>query len=97
MLSITKRRFLGLAAALGAALLLSSGPAHAADLPDRISIDWAYYNPVRILLKNQGWLEEEFAEEGVEIRWVLSHGSKKALELLLGRSVVYDQTAGSWA
>lgn len=97
MLSITKRRFLGLAAALGAALLLSSGPAHAADLPDRISIDWAYYNPVSILLKNKGWLEEEFAEEGVEIRWVLSHGSNKALEFLRGRSVDFGSTAGAAA
>ena len=101
MLPVSKRRFLGLAAAVAAGFFLSSAPTRAADLPanlpDSISIDWAYYNPVSILLKNKGWLEEEFAEEGVEIRWVLSLGSNKALEYLRGNSVQFGSTAGAAA
>ncbi|HLW28956.1 MAG TPA: aliphatic sulfonate ABC transporter substrate-binding protein [Kiloniellales bacterium] len=97
MFAITRNRFLGLAVAVAAGLFLSSAPVRAADLPDSISIDWAYYNPVSILLKDKGWLEEEFAEEGVEIRWVLSLGSNKALEFLRGNSVQFGSTAGSAA
>src|SRR3546814_3834470 len=55
---------------------------------------WAYYNPVAILLKNKGWLEEEFAADGTEIRWVLSLGSNKALEFLRARSIDFGSTAG---
>lgn len=101
MFQTAKRRFFGLAAALAAGVLVFVGtagtPVEAADLPARISLDWAYYNPLSILVKNKGWLEEEFAEEGVEIRWVLSHGSNKALEFLRGNSVHFGSTAGAAA
>src|SRR3546814_440285 len=71
------------AAAGFAALPHVASPALAAEeAPEAIGIDWAYYNPVAILLKNKGWLEEEFAADGTEIRWVLSLGSNKALEFL---------------
>lgn len=83
----------GLAAAPGSAV-----PARAAETaPETIGIDWAYYNPVAILLKNKGWLEEEFAADGTEIRWVLSLGSNKALEFLRARSIDFGSTAGGAA
>src|SRR3546814_16043082 len=74
--------------------LFRSTPAAAAEeAPDAIAIDWAYYNPVAILLKNKGWLEEEFAADGTEIRWVLSLGSNKALEFMRARSIDFGSTA----
>jgi sulfonate transport system substrate-binding protein len=95
---LKRRSFLSLAAAAVAAAGLSAPlttatPAAAAEQPDTIGIDWAYYNPVAILLKNKGWLEEEFGDE-VEIRWVLSLGSNKALEFLRGGSLDFGSTAG---
>ena len=97
---LTRRIFLSLAgAAIATAGLVTADPvaaaaAQAEEAPARIGIDWAYYNPVAILLKNKGWLEEEFAEDGTEIRWVLSLGSNKALEFLRGGSLDFGSTAG---
>jgi sulfonate transport system substrate-binding protein len=89
------------AAALAAGLATAPGfalPALAAEeAPEVIGIDWAYYNPVAILLKNKGWLEEEFAADGTEIRWVLSLGSNKALEFLRAGSIDFGSSAGGAA
>lgn len=89
---LTRRRLLGvtLAAAFGAPALRARAAA-----PTTISIDYAYYNPVSLLLKKSGWLEEEFKRDGVEVRWVLSLGSNKALEYLRGASLDFGSTAGS--
>lgn len=97
-----RRTVLSLAvAALAAGLAIAPNaapPALAAEqAPEAIGIDWAYYNPVAILLKNKGWLEEEFAEDGTEIRWVLSLGSNKALEFLRSASIDFGSTAGGAA
>jgi sulfonate transport system substrate-binding protein len=53
-----------------------------ADKPRVITIDYAYYNPVSLLMKDRGSLEESFKKDGIKIRWVLSLGSNKALEYL---------------
>ena len=49
-------------------------------------LDYAYYNPVSLVLKDKGWVEEEFAKTGIKVEWVLSLGSNKALEFLNGSS-----------
>lgn len=98
-MSITKRTFLGgLAAAVAGTVIGTAAlPTHgfAADVPDQITVDYAYYNPVSLLMKKKGWIEEEFAAEGTDIRWVLSLGSNKALEYLNGGSVDFGSTAGA--
>ena len=63
--------------------------------PAKIRLDYAYYSPTSLVLKEKGFLEEEFAEEGIEIEWVLSHGSNKALEFLNSNSVDFGSTAGA--
>jgi len=70
---------------------------HAADAPKQIAIDWATYNPVSIILKDKGLLEQEFAPEGIKIVWVQSAGSNKALEFLNAGSIDFGSTAGSAA
>jgi len=72
-------------------------PVRAAPVPDEIRIDYAYYNPVSLVLKDKGWLEEEFKKDGIKIRWVLSLGSNKALEYLNGESLDFGSTAGAAA
>jgi sulfonate transport system substrate-binding protein len=65
--------------------------------PAKIGIDYAYYNPVGLLMKDKGWLEQEFANPKIAIEWVYSAGSNKALEFLNGGSVDFGSSAGSAA
>jgi sulfonate transport system substrate-binding protein len=69
----------------------------AAEKPSTITIDWATYNPVSIVLKDKGLLEKEFAKDDISIRWVQSAGSNKALEFLNAGSIDFGSTAGSAA
>ena len=69
----------------------------AADKPKEIRLDWATYNPVSMVLKEQGLLEKEFAKDGIAIRWVQTLGSNKALEFLSAGSIDFGATAGSAA
>jgi sulfonate transport system substrate-binding protein len=85
-----------IAASLVVALSFSS-PLRAADKPREIRLDWATYNPVSMVLKDKGWLEKEFAKDGISIRWVQSLGSNKALEFLNAGSIDFGSTAGSAA
>jgi sulfonate transport system substrate-binding protein len=92
-----RRQFLSVAAAAGALGVVDTGAPYAADAPEAIAIDYAYYNPVSLLLKKTGWLEAELAKDGIGLRWVLSLGSNKALEFLRGGSIDFGSTAGSAA
>ena len=81
------------------ALATSVAPrlARAAGSPKDIRIDWATYNPVSMVLKEQGLLEKEFAGDGIAIRWVQTLGSNKALEFLNAGSIDFGSTAGAAA
>jgi sulfonate transport system substrate-binding protein len=82
-----------------AALATSVAPrlAHAAASPKEIHIDWATYNPVSMVLKEQGLLEKVFSGEGISVRWVQTLGSNKALEFLNAGSIDFGSTAGAAA
>jgi sulfonate transport system substrate-binding protein len=69
----------------------------AADALKEIRLDWATYNPVSMILKQKGLLEKEFAKDGINIVWVQSAGSNKALEFLNAGSIDFGSTAGSAA
>ena len=71
--------------------------ASAADALKEIRLDWATYNPVSMILKQKGLLEKEFAKDGINIVWVQSAGSNKALEFLNAGSIDFGSTAGSAA
>jgi len=92
---LLSRRVFVAAVALAAAGLPAAAPA--ADNPKEIRIDWATYNPVSMLLKDKGFLEKEFAKDGIAIRWVQTLGSNKALEFLNAGSIDFGSTAGSAA
>jgi sulfonate transport system substrate-binding protein len=82
----------------GAALTLLAAPRLArATAPTEINIDWATYNPVSIVLKQQGLLEQEFAGDKIGVRWVQSLGSNKALEFLNAGSIDFGSSAGAAA
>ncbi len=85
------RRALG-----GAALAAFAVPARAA-APTEIRIDWATYNPVSLVLRDQKLLEQAFAKDGIAVRWVQSAGSNKALEFLNAGSLDFSSSAGAAA
>lgn len=79
---------------LGAALALPFiGAARGAEALQEIRLDYATYNPLSALIKDQHWLEDEFAGDGIRIRWVQSLGSNKALEFLNAGSIDFGSTA----
>jgi sulfonate transport system substrate-binding protein len=89
--SITRRTF-------GTAALATLAATHArAAKIEEINIDWATYNPVSLVLKDQKLLEKEFAKDGIAIRWVFSAGSNKALEFLNAGSLDFGSSAGAAA
>jgi sulfonate transport system substrate-binding protein len=90
--TIARRALAGVVLALALPVL-----GFAADAPKTITLDWAYYNPVSLILKEKKWLEEEFAKDGISIVWVQSLGSNKAIEFLNARSIDFGSTAGAAA
>ena len=85
------------AAGVAIGLISGAGAAGAADKLQELTIDYAYYNPVSLVLKDKGWLEESLAADGIKVRWVLSLGSNKALEFLNARSLDIGSSAGAAA
>ena len=79
------------AAILVLALVLVSCGGDSGSTVDEITVDWAYYNPVSLVLREKGWLEEEL--DGIEVTWVQSAGSNKALEFLAARSIQFGSSA----
>lgn len=63
----------------------------------QIRLDYAYYSPASLVIKNKGWAEEAFKDSDIEVTWTLSQGSNKALEFLNSNSVDFGSTAGSAA
>jgi sulfonate transport system substrate-binding protein len=89
--------FRPLRAIAAAAVLFGSAAAVAADKVDEVKIDFAYYSPVSLVLKEKGWLEEELKKDGIKVRWVQSLGSNKALEYLNAKSLDFGSSAGAAA
>ncbi|TYC98447.1 aliphatic sulfonate ABC transporter substrate-binding protein [Arthrobacter echini] len=62
-----------------------------------LTLDFATYNPLSLVIKDQGWLEDELADDGVSVTWVQSAGSNKANEALRAGAIDVGSTAGSAA
>lgn len=104
-ISTTLRRATWLTGALAAAVALSgcvsgedapaddAAPADSAAPATTVDIDWATYNPLSIIIKEEGWLEDA----GYEVNWVQSLGSSAANEALRSGAIDFGSTAGSAA
>lgn len=57
-----------------------------------ITLDFATYNPLSLILKDKGFLEQDLAADGIKVRWVQSLGSNKALEFLNAGSIDFGST-----
>jgi sulfonate transport system substrate-binding protein len=82
---------------LGLTVAARPAAVDAQEKPDKIRLDYAYYNPSSLVLKKFGWLEEDLAADDVEIEWVLSAGSNKANEFLRSDAIDFGSTAGAAA
>ncbi|MDY0829418.1 aliphatic sulfonate ABC transporter substrate-binding protein [Microbacterium sp. BG28] len=98
------RRLLGAFAGFAVAAVALSGCVAGEDAPAdagggaaasdvTIKLDWATYNPLSLIIKDQGWLEAD----GYNVEWVQSLGSSKANEALRAGSIDFGSTAGSAA
>ena len=95
---MSPHRFLHrIAALLVGTVVFAGASAQAAGKVDEIHIDYAYYNPVSLVLKDKGFLEDDLKKDGIKVRWVLSQGSNKALEFLNAESLDFGSTAGGAA
>lgn len=97
MTSMISRRAIGRAALATLATPLLPTPSARAAKIEEIRIDWATYNPVSLILRDQKLLENAFAKDGIGVRWVQSAGSNKALEFLNAGSLDFGSTAGAAA
>lgn len=110
-MSITTRRIIPAIAIAGTMMLVATGcvageNATASDddsssgtadwSSDTLSVDFATYNPLSLVIRDQGILEEILGDD-VDVEWVQSAGSNKANELLRSGSVDVGSTAGSAA
>lgn len=73
----------------------TSGTGEDAWSADTLNIDFATYNPLSLIIKEQGWLEAEL--DGVTVTWTQSAGSNKANEALRASAIDVGSTAGSAA
>jgi len=103
---ISRRTLLGglvaASLALSVAPVAAQSPAPSAapalvTLGGTLNIDFATYNPLSLIIKQQGWLEAALADQGISVTWVQSAGSNKANEALRAGAIDVGSTAGSAA
>ncbi|NNG82962.1 aliphatic sulfonate ABC transporter substrate-binding protein [Acinetobacter sp. ANC 5378] len=63
-----------------------------AAIPDTLKLDYAYYAPTSLVVKEQKLLEKALPK--TQIKWVFSQGSNRSLEYLNSDSVDFSSTAG---
>lgn len=98
----TRRSLLGAVAVAAASALALTGCAGEGSTgqvkaASTLNIDFATYNPLSLVIKDQGWLEASLKDQGVTVNWVQSAGSNKANEALRSGAIDVGSTAGSAA
>lgn len=75
-----------------------TGTAAAAKGTTELRLDWAYYNPQSLVLRDKGWLQDALQAKGVDdvkVTWTQSLGSNKANENLRADAIDFGSTAGT--
>ncbi|QYH36114.1 aliphatic sulfonate ABC transporter substrate-binding protein [Salinibacterium sp. M195] len=63
---------------------------------DHLAVDFATYNPLSLIIKEEGWLEATLGDD-VEVTWIQSSGSAAANDALRAGALDIGSTAGSAA
>lgn len=90
--------FLLVAASLGLTACVSGEDAgDQSSATTELRIDWAYYNPESLVIKEKGWLADALkkADKNVKITWIQSLGSNKANANLRAGAIDFGSTAGT--
>ncbi|WP_222710476.1 aliphatic sulfonate ABC transporter substrate-binding protein [Quadrisphaera setariae] len=74
-----------------------SGSSSAGQQARKLTLDFATYNPLSLVIKDQEWLETDLGGQGVTVEWVQSAGSNKANEFLRNGNIQIGSTAGAAA
>lgn len=90
--SLTRRIFLSVSSLAAAAALGLALPQPAQAQVKQVTLDFATYNPVGLILKEKRFLEDALAADGISVRWVQTLGSNKALEFLNAGSIDFGST-----
>lgn len=77
--------------------LLGCGPGQMADRPSAVRLDFATYNPVSLVLKSKGWLEEALAPLGVTVEWTQVISGPQAISFIQGGNLDFGSSAISAA
>lgn len=89
-----KRALAAIASAtIAVSALAGCSSAAASEELTELNIDYATYNILSLVIKDQGWLESEL--EGVDVNWVFSAGSNKANESLRAQTADIATTGGA--
>src|SRR5512144_2949878 len=83
--------------ALSLALAVAVPGCRKDERPASVRLDFAYYNPLSLVLREKRFLEDDLARDGIKVEWVQSLGSNKALEFLNSSSIDFGSTAGGAA
>lgn len=89
--SVSRRTIM--AGAIAAIAVFGATSARAADKV--VSLDWATYNPLSVLIKSKGLMEQEFAKDGITVKWSQSTGSNIAVAGLNNKALDFGSTAGA--
>lgn len=82
-------------ALLSVATLTATAPAANAASLETIKLDYAYWNPLSLLIKEKGWAEAEFKKSNTKVEWVYSAGSANALQSLNAKAIDVASSAGA--
>lgn len=88
----------GCAAGEGSGATNASAPAgNGGFSSNKLALDYAYWNPLSLVVRDQQCLENSVGAEGVTVEWVQSAGSNKANENLNAGVIDIGSTAGAAA
>jgi sulfonate transport system substrate-binding protein len=74
------------------ALGISTVPAQAAERT--LNLDYANWNPLSLVIKDQGWLETDLKKLNTKVNWVYSAGSAAAIQNLNANAIQLGSSAG---
>lgn len=74
------------------ALGVAAVPAQAAERT--LNLDYANWNPLSLVIKDQGWLEVDLKKVDTKVNWVYSAGSAAAIQNLNANAIQIGSSAG---
>lgn len=97
-MKLTRTRTAALFLVMASLLIAGTGCASGkSGSSDELRLDYAYYNPASLVLRQQHWIEDELKSKGIKVTWQFSAGSNKANENLRADAIDVGSTAGAAA